>query len=117
MTPNTPLRATSLMLLLGMGLTLAACTEKDKRLAFDGHFFRAKSAKVDKDNLLPFVVTVQKATQSIEGARQAGAHEGHFYCIKNFGTSRIKWDIGPDSPDAALVFDKDALILRGECNP
>ena len=34
---------------LALALALGACTEKDKRLAFDGQYFRAKSAMVDKD--------------------------------------------------------------------
>lgn len=102
---------------LALALALGACTEKDKRLAFDGQYFRAKSAMVDKDNREHFVVTVQKPGQSLSGARQAGAHEGTFYCIRNFGTSRIKWEVGPDMPDADLVLEKGVLTLTGECNP
>lgn len=104
-------------LVAGVVLAIAGCTAKDRRLAFDGHFFRAKSEAVDKDNRRAFVVTVQNAGQSLDGARQAGAHEATFYCIANYGNSRIKWSAGPDLPDANLIFDKDALVLRGECNP
>lgn len=102
---------------LALALALGACTEQDKRLAFDGQYFRAKSAMVDKDNREHFVVTVHKPGQSLSGARQAGAHEGTYYCIRNFGTSRIKWTAGPDVPDAGLTLDKGVLTFTGECNP
>lgn len=102
---------------VALALTVAGCTAQDKRLSFDGQFFRAKSQRVTKDDYLNFIVTVQQAAKSLEGARQAGVHEATYYCLANYGTSRIKWVQGPDVPDAALSFDKDALVLRGECNP
>ncbi|GHF47348.1 hypothetical protein [Seohaeicola zhoushanensis] len=99
-------------------LALTACVEsKDKRILFDGFYFRTKAKKVDKD-YSRFIVTAKDALQSVDAARQAAEYEGTRYCLENgLGTSRIKWIVGPETPDDQLVFDGDTLVYEGECNP
>ncbi len=82
--------------------------------AFDGQFFRA-SVAFDKTATADFVVRVQDAGKSLAGAREAGRYEATKHCITYFGNSAALWQVGPDSPDTALVFDGDALVLTGRC--
>ena len=84
------------------------------RQAFDGQFFRAS---VDFDRAAPadFVVRVQQAGRSLEGAREAGRFEATKHCVTYFGNSETVWAVGPDSPDSALVLDGDTLVLSGRC--
>jgi hypothetical protein len=84
------------------------------RQAFDGQFFRAS---VDFDRAAPadFVVRVQQAGRSLEGAREAGRYEATKHCIAYFGNSAADWVVGPDSADSALVLEGDTLVLTGRC--
>lgn len=94
---------------------LVACTEKEDRILFEGIYFRAKAGPVDKKtSLQDFEVTVKKANQSLEGAREAGRYEGTRYCVQTFGSSKITWTRGPD--DEGLTLNDDKLILRGTCD-
>mgnify|MGYP000085426556 CR=1 FL=1 len=104
--------------LAALGLALSGCSrDEDKRVAFDGFYFKTKAKKIDDDDLSRFSVTVQRAAQSLEGALQAGVYQGTQYCIAADGTSRIRWDVGPDTPPSQLVFDDGTLVMQGECNP
>ena len=104
-------------LALGLALTLVACGQnEDNRLAFDGFYFKARAKKAD-DDLSRFNATVSKASQSLAGARLAAAHEGTRYCIANSGTSRIRWQVGPETPADQLRIVDDTLTFRGTCNP
>jgi hypothetical protein len=100
----------------GLAAGLAACTPKDDRVTFDGLYFKTKSHKID-DDLSRFTVEVDRVSQSLDAAREAGGYEGTRYCIANFGTSRIDWVVGPDTPAAALQVVKDTMVFQGECNP
>lgn len=92
---------------------LAACGGGD-RVLFDGKYYPAKAKK---DGALErFVVTVRRADQGLEGAREAGRYEGTDYCIKKFGTSTIAWAPGPDADRAAILTDGGNVVLRGTCN-
>jgi len=93
---------------------VAGCEKRSERIAFDGQFYKGKAKKVD-DVLSQFQVSVSPVSASLEGAREAGRHEGTKYCIENYGTSDIVWAIGPESEDAELIIEKDTLYLRGEC--
>ena len=87
-----------------------------KGLLFDGQQFRVRSEKVG-DAREEFIVTVARASQSVEGAREAGRHEANSYCITNYGKSEKTWAAGqgPDDENiAARIFD-DKLTLRGRC--
>ena len=103
-----------IVLMLAAVLALAACGDKSKRLYFDGKLYPATAKKEEGAREL-FVVTVRKADQGLDGAREAGRHAGHKYCIENYGTSNIEWSQGPDAEDGTLVFAGGSLILRGKC--
>ena len=40
---------------------------------------------------------VNGVSASLDGAREAGRHEGTKFCIDAFGTSKINWKVGPDT--------------------
>ncbi|MEM9549879.1 MAG: hypothetical protein AAGA05_01820 [Pseudomonadota bacterium] len=95
---------------------LAACGRGQERVAFDGVFFRASTAPVDKRvSRADFDVVVRDVSQSIEGAREAARYEGTRYCIRYFGSSRIDWTIGPDTE--ALSVTNGQIAFRGRCSP
>jgi hypothetical protein len=107
---------------LGLAIALCAlsgvvaCTAKEDRITFDGQYFRAKAAPVDKKtSRADFEVTVKKATAALDAAREAGRYEATKYCIATFGTSKLTWlNGGPDAEQ--LTVSKDDLILRGRCD-
>ncbi|WP_306116643.1 MULTISPECIES: hypothetical protein [unclassified Roseovarius] len=103
-----------LVLFMASALMLAGCTNKDKRVYFDGKYYPAKAKKVKGDRE-SFVVNVRKASQGLPGAREAGRHAGTRYCVETFGYSEIDWQIGPDAEDAQLSTSKGNLVLRGRC--
>lgn len=110
-------------LALGAVLALAGCstisgvTDRltgSNKQSFDGQFFRASLA-FDRDAAADFVVRVQDAGKSLAGAREAGRYEATKHCIEYFGNSAAVWQVGPDSPDEALVIDGGTLVLTGRC--
>ncbi|MFK7838170.1 MAG: hypothetical protein AB8B60_18315 [Sulfitobacter sp.] len=100
--------------LIVMAAVLAGCTDSKNRLAFDGHFFRAKVAKVDGQRDV-FTVRIRDVAQSLDGARQAGGHEGITYCVENYGSSKIDWSVGPDTPPEELRIVDNTLVFQGVC--
>lgn len=95
---------------------LAACTKKEDRILFGGHFYNAKAEAVDrKGDRTLFRVTVPDVAVSLENAVQAGAYQATRYCIENYGSSRIAWEIGPETEPQNLPIDKGKLMLRGRC--
>jgi hypothetical protein len=94
---------------------VAGCTERAKRVLFDGKYYPTREKAVSKDDRAAFVVTVRKAAQGIDGAREAGRHGGSKYCIKNFGTSQIEWVNGPDDPAETLQLNNGNLTVSGRC--
>jgi hypothetical protein len=103
-------------LLLTSVLILAACAQNDNRPAFDGHKYRVKVSKVDKQRD-QFVVSASPVSSSLLGAREAGRYEATKYCVKQYGTSDVAWLNGPDAEDGSLTISKDKLELRGTCAP
>lgn len=95
-------------------LTLTACSERSERVMFDGMYFPAK-AKKDSDDRQDFVVSVRRATQSLDAAREAGRHEATRYCLQNFGTSDIDWGEQADGDSGAMQVSGDSLVLKGRC--
>ena len=93
---------------------LAACTSADDRILFDGHFFKAKLRKVERQFDV-FTVTVKPVSKSLKGALAAGEHEAIDYCVNQFGSSEIIWTAGPDVPQQQLNIEKDVLTLQGRC--
>ena len=84
------------------------------RLAFDGKYFRTKLSKVDGQRDV-FTLRVRNASQSINGAREAARYEATVYCVTNYGSSDIKWVVGPDTPPENLRLVDDALTFQGAC--
>lgn len=102
-----------ILLMLGIAM-LAGCVDRDHRLVFDGHYFRAKVAKVDRQRHV-FTVRIRDVDQSLDGARAAGQHEGMAYCIENFGSSDITWTVGPETPAEVLQIIDNTLTFQGTC--
>ena len=106
------------LVLISLCAGLAGCGgyfNTNERIAFDGVQFRTKSETPDKDDKKVFLVSVRPATASLEGAREAGRYEGTSYCINQYGTSRIDWEVGPDTEELTVV--DNTLTLRGRCDP
>lgn len=95
-------------------LALCGCTDSKNRIAFDGHYFRTKVAKVDGQREV-FSVSVRDVSQSFEGARAAALHAGNAYCVGTYGSSKIDWAVGPDTPASALRLTDDTLVYSGTC--
>lgn len=106
------MKTATTILTLGLGLILSACTSADDRLAFDGHYFSTDVDRVDgrRDH---FVAEVRRASQSLEGAREAGRHAAISYCVGTYGSSDIDWIVGPDMPGLTVAGDR--LRLEGIC--
>jgi hypothetical protein len=114
------LRAMRLPLLFaGTAILIAACTpSQDKRDAFDGFYYKAKTSTTNKKTTLAvFTTTISGVSQSLDGARQAGAYEGTKYCIAQYGTSQIEWTVGPDTEPQDLIIVDDKLTFYGRCDP
>ena len=56
-----------------------------------------------------------RANHRLEGARQGGGDEAGKYCIKEYGTSKMDWVIGPETETIIPVDDK--IRLEGYCRP
>ena len=95
---------------------VSACGISDNRPAFDGHQYRAKLSKVNKQRD-DFRVTVSDVSKSLIGAREAGRFEATKYCVAEFGSSNVVWVNGPDAEDGGLVIKDGKLELRGACAP
>jgi hypothetical protein len=101
------------------GLLLAsACSQvsSSDRVLFDGKSFRAKAKPVNKRvSPTEFTITVSGVSASLDGAREAGRFEGTKYCVQNFGSSRIAWNVGPDTEPQKLRIENDKLTFAGAC--
>ena len=82
-----------------------------------GHiYFRANARSVDKRaSPADFTVTVNGVGASLDDAREAGRYEGIRFCIRNFGSSKIEWKVGPDSEPQTLRIENDKLTFAGKC--
>ncbi|MCF6231833.1 MAG: hypothetical protein L3J36_01835 [Rhodobacteraceae bacterium] len=106
-------------LCLGALLLTVGCETREQRLLpFDGFRYKAKAAAIDKKvSRADFTATIWAVSQSLTGAREAGRYEATKYCIKEYGTSRIKWIVGPDTaPENYRIVD-DTLTFSGKCDP
>ena len=109
-----PVWLLGLFLIATVLLTACSPERRSDRIAFDGQLFRASAKKLDKQRL-DFEVTVRTVSASMNGALEAGRHEGFRYCIGNFGTSEIDWVNGPEADDNTLQISNDRLVLQGTC--
>ena len=88
----------------------------EDRILFDGKAFRTKAKAVDKKNSpADFTIVVKGVSASLDGAREAGRHEGTKFCVQNFGSSRINWKVGPDTEPQQLTISDDQLTCAGTC--
>ena len=92
------------------------CTD-DEELKFDGQYFRTQSESTNKSDRRQFEVTVEDASLSLTGARQAGEFEAIRYCIEGYGTSSIRWAPGFAEDDEPSLTESDNMILVGKCEP
>lgn len=105
------------MTLILIAATLAGCASfREERQTFDGQVYRAKAKKTGDDRA-NFVAEIGPVSSSLSGAREAGRYEGTRYCIENYGTSKIRWTVGPDTDPAQLVVQNDKLTFQGRCTP
>ena len=86
---------------------------EENKVSFDGYYFSSKLSRSKLDDR-SFDLTVRRANRSLSGAREAGRYEATRFCIKNYGTSDIKWVLGPDDQSIGLT-GKD-LKLSGKCD-
>ena len=107
----------SIGLLTWSFLTMVGCSNplepEENKIAFDGYYFSSKLSRSKLDDR-SFGLTVRRANRSLLGAREAGRYEATRFCIKNFGTSDIKWVLGPD--DQSIGLTGKVLKLSGQCD-
>lgn len=99
---------------LFLAVVAAGCTDSKNQLRFDGQTFRTKVSKVD-DRRDVFSVRIRDVARSLDGAREAGRHAGISYCVENYGSSRIAWTVGPDTPPETLQIVDNELYFQGVC--
>ncbi|MDF1855511.1 hypothetical protein [Pseudooceanicola sp.] len=114
--PRRAVLAVMLVALTGCGVVQSGVSwvSGGGRVSFDDKYYRAKLTK-DDEAPQKFSVTVNKVSQSLAGAKEAGRYESVKYCMKFFGWSGVDWTIGPDDPDSSLIIVDDTLTLKGEC--
>ncbi len=101
------------LVLPGCGTSLSnALKPSANRTLFDGNYYPARLS-TDKANRAAFSVTVSRAAQGIDGAREAGRYEATRYCIEQYGDSDAIWTVGPDTE--GLTIRDDQLTLAGRC--
>lgn len=96
-----------------MVMLVSGCQSRDELLAFDGFYFR--TSLKSGDDARRFTVTSRPVSASLEGARQAAQYEAFTYCINEYGSSKIKWSVGPKQDPASYRIVEDTLTLAGVC--
>ena len=86
---------------------------EENKVSFDGYYFSSKLTQNKVDDR-SFDLTVRRANRSLSGAREAGRYKATRFCINNFGTSDIKWVLGPD--DQSIGLTGKVLKLSGQCD-
>ena len=86
---------------------------EENKVSFDGYYFSSKLSRSKLDGR-SFDLTIRRANRSLSGAREAGRYEAIRFCIKNYGTSDIKWVLGPD--DHSIGLTGKVLKLNGQCD-
>ena len=104
----------TILSLIVLTALVAGCGNNKKNIPFDGEFFRTKVSKVDGQRDV-FTVSVRDVSRSIDGAIEAGRHAGNAYCVETYGSSKIDWSVGPDTPAEELVIEDDTIVFQGVC--
>lgn len=111
--------AVGIAVMLSFVLGTASCATFKNRgkteYIFDGIEFKTKATKVDKDDRSHFKVEVRKATQSLNGAKEAGRYAATRYCIEQYGSSKVEWISGPEQENGTLTVIEGDLWLEGIC--
>jgi hypothetical protein len=101
------------LVLVAVAIALVGCGPDEDAISFDGQFFKARVKDLDERH--KFVVTASPVSASLLGAREAARYEATKYCVNNYGSSAIRWDVGPDDPDTAMPISNNTLTLQGTC--
>ncbi|WP_187428665.1 hypothetical protein ROLI_012360 [Roseobacter fucihabitans] len=96
-----------------VGCVLAACSNEAEKISFDGQFYRTDLDQLDARH--EFRVTASPVSRSLLGAKEAARYEATVFCVNEYGSSAIKWVVGPDDPDEAMPISNDTLTLQGAC--
>ena len=98
-------------------LSLTACDRLNRvnHHPFNGTYFRT-SVKSERANRQNFTLTVRRAADNLEGAREAGRYAATKHCVKYRGTSDIIWSQGPDMDVQAFLTQGGELVLAGQCD-
>ncbi|WP_371036671.1 MULTISPECIES: hypothetical protein [unclassified Rhodosalinus] len=107
-------RRRAIIAALAAAATLAACGQGQSRVAFDGNIYPASVSTIGGERE-KFTISVRNAGQGLAGAREAGRYEATVYCIRNYGSSAVRWTLSPDAEASALRIENGALLLQGEC--
>lgn len=112
--------ALCVLVALALVVPAAGCNKikprKKTEFAFDGVHFKTRVEKVDKDDRSHVRVQVRKATQSIDGAKEAGRYAATVYCVEQYGSSKIEWKRGgPDDENDTLTLVEGNLVMEGTC--
>ena len=98
-------------------LMLVGCSNplepEENKIAFDGYYFSSKLSR-SKLDVRSFDLSVRRANRSLGGGGEGGRYEATRFCIKIYGTSEIKWVLGPDDQSSGLT--GKVLKLSGECD-
>lgn len=71
--------------------------------------------KTSRGNRADMVITVRPVSVGYEAAAEAGRFEATKHCIRNFGSSDVAWQVGPDTPPSAVQVVNDTVTFRGRC--
>lgn len=106
------------LLAASVAVPVGCARDNPNHVPFDGVVFKSKTKAVDKKvSRADFTTTIQKASQSLDGAREAARYQGTIYCVTNYGSSDIEWIVGPETEQGRLTIVDDAITFRGRCDP
>lgn len=103
----------TIITVLMMGGLLMGCTSEAEKITFDGQFYRTKLSDLDARH--KFQVTASPVSASLLGAKEAARYEATVFCVNEYGSSAIRWVVGPDDADEVLPIANDTLTLEGAC--
>lgn len=109
------MRALALPLLAALALGACSDAREANRVAFQGVQFDSRLADGIDGRRNQFAVAVSPVSASLEGARESARYEAIKYCISTYGSSDIKWVVGPDAPTTSLGIAENTAHFRGAC--
>ena len=107
------------LILLSLVASVSGCgwlgIGRSSDVTFDGQYYRGNAKAAERSDKQYFLATVGPVSSSLAGAREAAQYEAIKHCIKYFGTSNIAWEVGPDTPDSAIMVNGDEITYMGTC--